>query len=51
MDTPHHDQTVNVHAAFVKDIRSLVDVIDALGNPFEKESEELIALNTKEFAG
>ena len=51
MDTRHHDQTANVHAAFVKDVCSLVDVIDELGNPFEEESEELIALHTKEFTG
>ena len=51
MDTRHRDQTANVHAAFVKDVLSLVEVIDELGNPFEEESEELIAIYTKEFAG
>ena len=35
----------------MKDVRSLVDVIDELGNPFQEESEELIAHHTKEFAG
>ena len=47
----HHDQTGSQQAAFVKDVRSLVDVIHELGNPFEEESEEVIALHTKEFAG
>ena len=51
MDTGHHDQTASVQAAFVKDIRSLVDVIDKLGKTFEEESEELIAFHTKKFAG
>ena len=51
MYTRHHDQTASVQAAFVKDVISLVDVIDEPGNPFEEESEELIALHTKEFAG
>ena len=48
--TRHHDQRASVQAAFVRDVRSLVDVIDELGNPFEEESEEMIALQTKEFA-
>ena len=51
VDTCHHDQTASVQVAFVKDVRSLVDVIDKLGNPFEEESGELLTLNTKEFAG
>ena len=34
----------------VKGVCSLVDVMDELGNHFEKESEELIALHTMEFA-
>ena len=40
-----------MQAALVKDVRSPVDVNDEIGNPFEEESEELIALHTKEFAG
>ena len=51
MDTRHHDQTASVHVAFVNDVRSLVAVIDELGNLFEQESEELIARHTNECAG
>ena len=51
MNTRHHNQTVKVLAAFVKDIHSLLDVIDELGNPFEEEGDELIAFHTTEFAG
>ena len=47
VDMHHHDETVSVQAALVKDIRSLVDITDELGNPFEEESEELIALQHK----
>ena len=51
VDTRHYDQTVSVQSAFVKDVRSLVDVIDELDNSFEEESEELNAFHTKQFAG
>ena len=51
MNTRHHDQTANVQEAFVKDVRSLLDVIDELGNSFEEERLELIALHRKKFAG
>ena len=33
-DTRHHDPTPSVQAAFVKDVRSLVGVIEEMGNPF-----------------
>ena len=51
MNTRHYDQTASVQSAFVKDVRSLVDVMDELDNPFEEDSEELIDLHTKQFAG
>ena len=42
VDTRHHDQTPSVQTAFAKDIdvRSLVSVIEDLGNPFEEESND-----------
>ncbi len=48
VDTRHHDQTPSIQAAFAKDVRSLVSVIEDLGNPFEEESTDLLVLDTKE---
>jgi len=35
----------------VKDVRSLVGVIEAMGNPFEEESQDVVILDTKDIAG
>jgi len=35
----------------VKDVRSLVGVIEEMGNPFEEESQDVVKLDTKEIAG
>lgn len=37
--------------SFAKDVRSLVSVIEQLGNSFEEESMDLIVLDTKKIAG
>lgn len=50
-DTRHHDQTPSVQASFVTDVRSLVGVIEEMGNPFEEESQDVVKLDTKEIAG
>ena len=50
-DTRHHDQTPSVQTSFVRDVRTLVSVIEELGNPFEEESMDLVVLDTKEIAG
>jgi len=42
-----HDQTPSVHASFLKDVRSLVGVIEKMGNPFDEESQDVFKLNTK----
>jgi len=47
-DTRHHGQTPSVLASFLKDVRSLVGVIEGLGNPFEEESQDVFKLDTKE---
>ena len=44
------DQTPSVQASFVKDVRSLVSVIEEMGNPFEEESQDLVILDTKNIA-
>jgi len=46
-DTRHHDQTPSVQASFVKNVRSLVDIIEKMGNPFEDESQGVFKLDTK----
>ncbi|KAG7171269.1 hypothetical protein Hamer_G013721 [Homarus americanus] len=48
--THHHDQIPSVQTSFIKDVHSLVSVIEELGNPFEEESLDLVALHTKEIA-
>ena len=48
MNTHYHDQISSVQAAFLRDIRSLVIVIEDIGNPFEKESTDLLVLDSKE---
>lgn len=50
-DTRHRDLTPSVQSSFVKDVRSLVGVIEEMGNPFEDESQDLVILDTKEIAG
>ena len=50
VDTRHHDQIPSVQAAFAKDVRSLISVIEDLGNPFEEESADLLVLHSKEIA-
>lgn len=46
----HHDQTASVQKAFRKNVCSLVNVMEELGNPFEEESKDLLVLDSKEIA-
>ena len=46
----HHDQTASVQNAFRKDVCSLVNVMEELGNPFEEESEDRLVLDSKEIS-
>ena len=48
--TCHHDQTPSVQTAFAKDVHSLVNLIDDLGNPFEEKSIDLLVLDSKEIS-
>ncbi|KAG7174307.1 hypothetical protein Hamer_G003243 [Homarus americanus] len=49
-DTRHHNQRASVQTAFAKDVRSLVNMIKELGNPFEEKCLDLIFFNTKKMA-
>lgn len=44
----HHEQTPSVQMSFKKDVLAVVSEFEKLGNPFEEEGEELIALHTKD---
>ena len=44
----HHDQKPSVQKLFVQDVKSLISVIDDLGNPFCEKSSDLLVLDTKE---
>ena len=43
----HHDQQPGVQQNFLKDVTSLVTVIDDMGNPFLEKSHDLLVLDTK----
>ena len=49
-ETRHHEETPSVQNTFARDVRSLVAVIEELGNPFEEDSQDLPVLDTKEIA-
>ena len=49
-DPRHHDQSASVQSAFVKDVQSMVSVMEDFGNPCEEESQDLLVLDTKEIA-
>ena len=46
----HHHQTASVQNAFRKGVCSLVNVMEELGNIFEEESEDLLALDSNDIA-
>ena len=43
----HHHQQPGVQQSFLKDVTSLVTVIDDMWNPFLEESHNLLVLDTK----
>ncbi|KAK3734698.1 hypothetical protein QZH41_002108 [Actinostola sp. cb2023] len=44
----HHEQVPSIQNAFLKNVKSLVNVIEDLGNPFKEDSGDLLALDTKD---
>ena len=48
VDVLHHDQTGSMQNAFRKDVCSLINVMEELGNPFEEESKDLPVFDGKE---
>ena len=48
VSTCHHDQTAGVQTSFAKDVHSLINVFEEMGNPFDEKSQDLLVLDTKE---
>lgn len=45
--TCHHEEAASLQSRFLKDVKSFVNVVTAMGNPFLETSQELIALDTR----
>ena len=46
-DTRHHEQVPSIQEAFARDVKSLISVIEEMGNPFCEDSADLLVLDTK----
>ena len=46
-DTRHHEQVPGVQGLFKKDVASLVSSFEEVGSPFEEDSKDLFALDSK----
>jgi len=44
----HHDQQPGVQAAFLKKVKTLVTVLEEMGNPFLEPSADLLVINTRD---
>ena len=49
-NTNHHDQTKSNQVTIAQHVKSLVEVIEEMGNPFLEDSKDLLALNTRDIA-
>ena len=49
-ESKHHEENRSWQKLFVKDVCSLTSTIEELGNPFEEDSNGLLALDTKQIA-
>ena len=47
-ETRHHEQVPSVQKTFARDVKSLIGVTEEMGNPFCKDSADLLVLDTKE---
>ena len=48
--TKHHEEEKSTQISFAKDVKSLISVIDVMGNPFTDESGDPLVLDTKDLA-
>lgn len=44
----HHEQMPSMQTAFKEDVLSVVSEFKELGNPFEEQGDELIAVHTRD---
>ncbi|XP_034062878.1 uncharacterized protein LOC117540355 [Gymnodraco acuticeps] len=44
----HHDQQPGVQAAFLKEVKALVTVLDEMGNPFLEHSQDVLVIDTRD---
>ena len=44
----HHDHKPGVQAAFLKEVKSLVNVLGEMGNPFLEHSQDLLVIDTRD---
>ncbi len=44
----HHEQVVFIQKAFSEQVKSLVSIMNEMGNPFKEESTDLLVLDSKE---
>ena len=49
-DFRHHEQTKHAQMTFGRDITSLTDVIEDMGNPFAENSKDLLVLDSRDLA-
>ncbi len=49
-NTNHHDQTKSNQVTIAQHVKSLVEVIEEMGNPFLEDSKDLLVLNTRYIA-
>ena len=50
LDDRHHEQFKSVQMRFMKQVESLCETIEEMGNPFEEISEDLLVLDTHDIA-
>lgn len=44
----HHDQQPGVQVAFLKEVKTLVTVLEEMGNPFLEQSQDLLVIDTRD---
>ena len=47
ISTKHHEQTLSAQTSFLERVEALFRVIQELGNPFQEESADLLALDKR----
>ena len=43
----HHEQIPSVQKKFLSNVKSIIEIIDDIGNPFSESSTDLYSLDTK----